>query len=85
MMNETGAHCRQNRMNHRSLGICFIGNLDNDEPPKEQWDLGLKLVSSLMDVFKIPKDKILGHNHFAKYKTCPGKKFSVNEFVKQLK
>ena len=85
MMNETGAHCRQSRMNHRSLGICFIGNFDKEKPPKEQWNLGLKLVSSLMYVFKIPKDKVLGHNHFAKYKTCPGKKFDADEFVKQLK
>ena len=86
MMNETGAHCRQNRMNHRSLGICFIGNFDNEEPPKEQWDLGLKLVSSLMDILKISKDKVRGHNHFVRYsKTCPGKMFDVDKFVSQLK
>lgn len=85
MMNETGAHCRQSRMNHRSLGICFIGNFDLYLPLKEQWNLGLRLVSSLMDIFKIPRDKVLGHNHFAKYKTCPGKLFDVDEFVRQLK
>ncbi len=85
MMNETGAHCRQNRMNHCSLGICFIGNFDNELPPEEQWNLGLKLISSLMDIFKISKDKVLGHNYFAKYKTCPGKKFNVPKFVDQLK
>ncbi len=85
MMNETGAHCYQSRMNHRSLGIMFMGNFDNEKPPKEQWNLGLKLVSSLMDVFKISKDNVFGHNHFAKYKTCPGKLFDVDEFINQLK
>lgn len=84
MMNETGAHCRQSRINHRSLGICFIGNFDLEPPPEEQWDLGLRLVSSLMDVFKISRDKVLGHNYFVKYKTCPGRMFDVTEFQESL-
>ncbi|KKL83399.1 hypothetical protein LCGC14_1746070 [marine sediment metagenome] len=84
MMNETGAHCYQRRMNHRSLGICFIGNFDKEKPPKEQWKLGLKLVRSLMDIFKISKGNVFGHRHFAKYKTCPGKMFDVHKFVGQL-
>lgn len=84
MMNEIGAHTKQNNMNFKSLGILFIGNFDLYPPPKEQWYLGLKLVSSLMDIFEISKDKVFGHNHFAKYKTCPGKLFDVKKFRELL-
>lgn len=80
MMNEVGAHCRQDRMNYRSLGICFIGNFDFFPPSEEQWILGLRLVSSLMDVLEISKDSVFGHNYFAKYKTCPGEMFDVAKF-----
>ncbi len=85
MMNETGAHCRQNQMNHRSIGICFIGSFDCYSPFEKQWDLGLRLVNSLMDIFKIPKDKVFGHNYFAEYKTCPGMMFDIEKFREQLR
>lgn len=84
MMNEIGAHCRQDKMNYRSLGIMFNGNFDFYPPPEGQWVLGLRLVRSLMDVFGIPKGSVLGHNYFAKYKTCPGKMFDVAKFQAEL-
>lgn len=85
MMNEIGAHCKQDRMNYRSLGICFVGDFDLIEPPVSQWELGVKFVKSLLVVFDIPIQRVYGHNHFAKYKTCPGTKFDTDKFINQLK
>ncbi len=80
MMDEPGAHCRQNGMNRHSLGICFIGNFDHETPPLEMWMLGLDLVNTLMKVFNIPRDNIYAHRELATYKSCPGWRFNINKF-----
>ena len=84
MMNESGAHCKQQNMNYRSLGICCIGNFDVDHVPKKQWQLCLKLVRSLVDVLQLPIDNIYGHNAFAHYKSCPGTNWSMDNFRREL-
>ena len=81
MLNEVGVHTKH--QNHDSLGLCLIGNFDLSEPPPEQWNLAVKLVVSLCKVFTIPPDMIFGHSDFAK-KSCPGEKFSMYGFVKQV-
>lgn len=82
MISESGAHCKG--MNQRSLGICFVGNFDEVEPPVEQWHQGIRLVRSLLEVFDIPIANVGAHRDFAGYKSCPGEKFSVDEFRRQL-
>ena len=84
MMNEPGAHCKEMGMNRISLGICFVGNYDNENPPHDMWLTGLRLVASLMDVFKIPKKNIYGHNELATYKSCPGVGFDVDRFRSEI-
>ena len=81
MMNEAGAHTRGH--NHDSLGICFVGNFDLAAPPPEQWNLGIKLVKSLIEVFDIPTWRVFGHRNFAD-KTCPGTFFDMDLFRKSL-
>lgn len=80
MMNETGAHCKQEGMNYKSLGICFVGNFDEIEVPGDQWVVGIKLVTSLCEVLGIGVDKIYGHREFASYKSCPGTNFDIDVF-----
>lgn len=85
MMNEYGAHTRQDNMNVKSLGILFVGNFDLQKPPEPMWQLGLRLVKSLSNVFDIPPQRVWGHNVFAHYKTCPGTQFDVGRFKEELK
>ena len=85
MMNVYGAHCLEEGMNHKSLGNCFIGNYDLMEPSKEMWELGLRLVGSLIQIFGIPVENVKGHSDYASYKSCPGKMFSVRKFRQSLK
>jgi len=75
-----GAHCKQHDMNTNSVGICFVGNFDIEEPPPEQWELGIALVKSLMLMLGIPAKHVYGHRQFAAYKSCPGKKFNLEKF-----
>jgi len=81
---EEGAHCSQDKMNSRSVGICFVGNFDLMEPPIPQWDLGLSLVRSLMNILDVPREKVYGHREFAPYKSCPGKYFDLDLFRRSL-
>lgn len=83
MMNESGTHCREDRMNYKSLGICFIGNYDKVGVPIEMWNLGVRLVASLCAILGISSERIYPHSLLAD-KTCPGKLFDVDGFVQDV-
>ena len=85
MMDSTGAHCIENRMNHKSIGICLIGDFDYKEPEKEQWDLTVTLVKSLCYLLDIPRKNVKGHRDYASYKSCPGRMFDMAKFRNELK
>lgn len=62
------------------LGICIVGNYDKDEVPKE---LLLELYKLLDDIRDRYGEIIIhGHNEYST-KTCPGKKFPLNE-IKEM-
>lgn len=84
MPNYHGAHCYQQGMNHRSIGILFMGNFDLEKPSKEMLNMGIVLIRFLVDLYKIPRANVKGHRDFAPYKSCPGTFFSVNELRNQL-
>lgn len=81
MPNEVGAHA--SGQNSQSIGVCFVGNFDTEPPPKEQWEMGLKLVRWLLREFAISSASVFGHRDFAD-KTCPGLMFNVEKFRREL-
>lgn len=84
MMNETGAHCKQQNMNNESIGICCVGNFDASLVPHIQWQTCLVLVRSLVDILGVSVGHIYGHNRFAHYKSCPGNNWSMDKFRSEL-
>lgn len=84
MITEMGAHCSARHANYTSLGICFVGNFDEVPPPKEQWDLGVRLVASLCDVLGIAVVNIYGHRELATSRSCPGHAFDLEQFKQQV-
>ena len=81
MQNARGAHTKGH---NDSIGICFVGNFDNHPPDENQYELGVRLVKSLMIVHGISKDNVFGHREFASYKSCPGKLFDMEYFKSML-
>lgn len=79
MPNRDGAHCWQDGMNKKSVGICVVGNFDEVKVPRSQWYATLRLVKWLMEAYNIPKEKVDGHRIYAP-KSCPGEKFDLDEF-----
>jgi len=79
-----GAHCYQQSMNYRSIGIALDGNFDQELPTAEQVKTLTDLLKRLMQKYNIPAERIYPHRKFAlnkygrPYKTCPGAKLSDN-------
>jgi N-acetylmuramoyl-L-alanine amidase len=87
-----GAHCAAGGHNQNSIGICYIGGLENkqgvpysklkakDTRTEEQ---RAALLSLLLDLKKLyPQAKIYGHRDFEKHKECPS--FNAKEEYKKL-
>jgi len=79
-----GAHCKQEDMNRKSLGLCLVGNFDFYPPAETMLDLATDLIRYWMRLFRIPVSNVLPHRHFATYKTCPGELFDFDSFQQQL-
>lgn len=84
MDNEVGAHCLG--FNDNSIGICVVGNFDQQAPNERQLALLKKLCRSLMDIYGIKIENVLGHwetfemRNVPIEKSCPGVKFSMPAF-----
>jgi len=72
-----GAHCTQNKMNHRSIGICVCGCFDHHAPSKEVYEVLISLCVDLCISFNIPANCVYPHSFFATKKTCPGYLFNI--------
>ena len=78
----TGAHTKGK--NRTSIGVCYVGGLDQDKSPKDTLR-GVQLGSMeqlLMELMtRYPEATLHGHNEFAS-KACPS--FDVQEKFKHL-
>jgi hypothetical protein len=81
MPDQDGAHTTGH--NSKAIGICLIGNLDEEPVPLGQWEEAKRLVRWLLKEFKLTTESVYGHRDFAP-KTCPGKKFNLTNFRREL-
>jgi len=72
-----GAHTRGH--NFDSLGICFVGNYDLEEPSEDMLVVGAKVIALWLRLFGLRVEDIYPHTFFAIYKTCPGLKFPMDK------
>lgn len=77
-------HCGDDYINFRSIAITFFGNFDLELFDKKQFELGVLVVSELLEKFNIKPENILKHSDIIKT-NCPGKNFPFDEFKRRIK
>lgn len=73
-----GAHCKEQSMNTRSIGVCLTGDFDKELPTSQQETSLAKLLVFLAERYNTPIGNIEYHRKFATYKSCPGKLIKEN-------
>ena len=87
-MTELGAHCLG--LNSKSIGICVVGDYDKAMPDLMHWLTTLYLVRKIREHVGMPIQNVIGHVESFKllgtkpYKTCPGLKWNMDQFRKDL-
>jgi len=69
---EIGAHTRGR--NTSSIGVCLIGNFDEEEMTDAQEKSLIVVLRALLHRFKLQTSNINFHRDYAPYKSCPGLK-----------
>ena len=80
-----GAHCYQDGMNVKALGVCFVGNFDKVAPPSEMLVFAARKLRPIMKRLSIPANStnVVRHGAYAP-KTCPGILFPFAAFIALL-
>ena len=82
---EDGAHCKASDMNTKAIGICLVGNFNDEKVSRKQMETLVHLVRTLQAFYHIPTGNIIRHGHVPGAATdCPGKKFPWGEFIRKL-
>ena len=80
-----GAHCKASDMNKKAIGICLVGNFDEEVVTQRQIESLVWLVHQLQGFYHIPTRNIIRHGHVPGASTdCPGKRFPWEEFIRRL-
>ncbi|MCV6604736.1 MAG: peptidoglycan recognition protein family protein [Porticoccaceae bacterium] len=82
-----GMHVSGNNPDHnfRGIGICLIGNFENNPVPQEQFEALIRLTRQLMKKHSIPVSRVSGHGHTeGEHTKCPGKHFPMAQFLRKL-
>lgn len=73
-----GAHSGSRVHNDNGIGVCLIGNFENQQPTTKQMTSVVNLVRQLAHQYQIPARLVIGHNT-VKPTACPGKMFPLQD------
>jgi hypothetical protein len=79
----TGAHAGDATYNAQGIGICLIGNFEQDPPTEAQLESLAGLSQSLSGTYDIPPQNIKGHCD-VKSTACPGRYFPMQQLTQIL-
>lgn len=69
---------------HSGIGICVVGNFNQETPTAKQMDSLTALVSLLSDRYDIPLDRVVGHGE-VQATACPGRRFPMATLLGRLR
>jgi N-acetylmuramoyl-L-alanine amidase len=82
-LNVMGAHARDH--NHNSIGICLVGDFEEESPTTEQMKALGKLLGELLSRFGLSGKDIRLHRQLKGCRTvCPGKNLGLDEVLVTL-
>ena len=85
---KAGAHCRDATLpdaNDYGIGVCLVGDLDQQPPTQAQINATKSLIAYLRDRYSISADHVVLHSSIAQTPTtCPGTLFPA-EIVKETR
>lgn len=77
-----GAHCGNAHYNGAGIGICLIGNFEDNPPTARQRRSLIRLIRYLSVRYEIGQSAIIGHKS-VRPTLCPGKQLKLREVVQQ--
>lgn len=81
-----GGHLRSEALNQKSIGICLVGNFDEERPTPKQLESLRALTSYLMARCHLGVKAVRTHQEInTVYTRCPGRNFPAKTFLKDLK
>ena len=81
-----GGHLHSEAQNKIAIGICLIGNFDEDKPTAPQMQSLASLTDALLRRCKLSASAVKTHQQINVVKTrCPGTNFPTRSFIKSLR
>ena len=81
-----GGHVHSDALNAESIGICLVGNFDNDRPTAKQLAALQALILDLLHRCDLPPAAVKTHQQINPIFTrCPGKQFPSKSFIETVK
>ena len=81
-----GGHLASETLNQKSIGICLVGNFDEERPTPKQIETLHALVSYLMNRCHLSAKAVQTHQQINPIFTrCPGLKFPAKAFLEDIK
>jgi hypothetical protein len=80
-----GGHLASESLNEESIGICLVGNFDEEAPTRKQMAQLEGLVDYLLRSCQLKPSAVKSHQEINPIHTrCPGRKFPAKAFLKKL-
>ncbi len=81
-----GGHLASEALNKKAIGICLVGNFDEDRPTRKQMESLHALVEYLLARCRLGHSAVKTHQQINPiYTRCPGRLFPTKTFLQELK